>query len=144
MNKVTYLAVFEKNNKNGYGVFFPDLPGCITVGENFYDAERKAEEALGLHYYGLELEEEKIPKASTEIKKKDLEGVEKFLVVPITIFPDIVRNKIDNKRVKTNVTLPRWLKQLAEERKVNFSRLLESSLLEFLELENIPNKKIGS
>lgn len=29
MRKLTYLAVFEPSD-DGYGVYFPDLPGCIT------------------------------------------------------------------------------------------------------------------
>ena len=56
--------------------------------------------------------------------------------MPITIHPDIYRLKRDNERVKTNTTLPAWLKRIAEEKKVNYSRLLESALLEYLQIPN--------
>ena len=45
----------------------------------------------------------------------------------VTIYPDL-----NNKAVKTNVTIPAWLKELAEEKGVNFSQLLQTSLREYL------------
>ncbi|HUU41871.1 MAG TPA: hypothetical protein VMW42_13120 [Desulfatiglandales bacterium] len=36
------------------------------------------------------------------------------VIVPITVFPDIVKNEMDNRAVKTNITLPSWLKELGE------------------------------
>lgn len=30
MRKLTYLAVLEPSSDNGYGVYFPDIPGCIV------------------------------------------------------------------------------------------------------------------
>ena len=58
-------------------------------------------------------------------------------VMPITIHPDLYRAKRDNERVKTNITLPAWLKRIAEENKVNYSRLLEVALIDYLNLPNI-------
>ena len=54
MRKLTYLAVFEPT-EDGYSVYFPDLPGCISVGSDFEDARRQATDALGLHVYVLRL-----------------------------------------------------------------------------------------
>lgn len=39
---------------------------------------------------------------------------------------------MDNKRVKTNVTIPLWLKDVAEANDVNYSKLLELALIEYL------------
>ena len=52
MRKITYLAVFE-SIESGYSVYFPDLPGCVSYGESFEDAQKQAAEALGLHIYGM-------------------------------------------------------------------------------------------
>ena len=52
----------------------------------------------------------------------------------ITIHPDLVRMKKDNERIKTNITLPAWLKRIAEEQKVNYSRLLETALIDYLQI----------
>ena len=53
MHKLSYLAVFEPT-ETGYSVYFPNLPGCITCGESFEDAQREAVDALSLHIYGME------------------------------------------------------------------------------------------
>lgn len=57
-----------------------------------------------------------------------------FLVSPVSIYPDMVRNELDNRRVKTNTTLPAWLKDAAEQKGVNYSHLLEAALIDYLGL----------
>jgi predicted RNase H-like HicB family nuclease len=54
MRKLTYLAVLEANGEGGYGVFFPDVPGCISCGDDVEEALGMAREALELHIYGME------------------------------------------------------------------------------------------
>jgi len=54
------------------------------------------------------------------------------VVVAITIFPDIVKNEMDNRSVKTNITLPAWLKELAEKQGANFSQITQAALKEYL------------
>lgn len=132
MRKLTYLAVFEPS-ESGYSVYFPDLPGCISVGDNFESAQKHAIEALELHVYGMEKDGEVIPEPSKTpiIDPMTSNG---YLVSPVSIFPDIVKNELDNKAVKTNVTLPSWLKELAEEKKVNYSKLLQAALIDYLDI----------
>ena len=43
-----YIALIELDGKN-CGVVFPDLPGCISVGDDYEDAVRMAHEALSLY-----------------------------------------------------------------------------------------------
>jgi hypothetical protein len=50
------------------------------------------------------------------------------IVVPVSIYPDIVKNEIDNRREKTTVTIPRRLKDAAESEGINYSRLLETAI----------------
>ena len=38
--------------------------------------------------------------------------------------------EIDNRRVKMNVTIPAWVKELAAEKGLNSSRLLEAAILD--------------
>ena len=130
MRKLSYLAIFEPG-KDGYGVYFPDLPGCISYGATFEGAQQEAADALGLHIYGMEKDGEVIPEPSKVIEA-DPDTAPGYLIAPVVIFPDMVRNELDNKRVKTNVTLPAWLKEAAEEEGVNYSRVLETALYEYL------------
>jgi len=130
MRKATYLAVFEPS-ADGYAVSFPDLPGCVSFGSSLEDATREAGDALGLHLYGMEKDGDLIPPPSS-VPVIDPDTVPGFLVCPVTVYPDIVRNELDNRRVKTNITIPAWLKDAAEQRGVNYSRLLESALMDYL------------
>lgn len=131
MRKLTYLAVLEPS-ADGYGVFFPDLPGCISFGETILDTQKNAQEALELHIYGMEKDNDPIPEPSVQLSKEDTDGC---VVTAVTIFPDIVKNDMESRRVKTNVTIPLWLKELAEAQKVNYSKLLENSLREYLGIQ---------
>lgn len=137
MRKLTYLAVFEPNNSGGYGVSFPDLPGCISYGDSFEAAQREAEDALGLHIYGMEQDGDQIPKPS-KTPEIDPEMTAGYLVSPVAVFPDLVRDELDNRRVKTNVTIPAWVKSIAQERNLNCSKLLEAAILDVSGVRPLP------
>jgi predicted RNase H-like HicB family nuclease len=130
MRKLTYLAVFEKDENPGISVYFPDVQGCVTCGDNYDHALYMAKEALSLHIYGMEKDGETAPERADRVPKTDAGD----MVVPITIFPDIVKDELNNRRVKTTITLPYWLKSIAEDEGVNYSRLLENALKETLGL----------
>ena len=112
MIEFTYLAVFEPT-ETGCSVYFPDLPGCVSYGENFEDEQKQVAEALGLHIYGMEKDGDEIPVPS-KAPQVDSETAPGFIVSPVTVFPDLVRNELDNRAVKTNLTIPAWLKEMAE------------------------------
>ncbi|MCI9488409.1 type II toxin-antitoxin system HicB family antitoxin [Lachnospiraceae bacterium 48-42] len=131
MLNLTYLAVLEVGEGGSYSVSFPDLPGCFSYGSNLAEAQRMAEEAASLHVYGMERDGDEIPAPSLNLSRKHTEG---NVVMPVTIHPDLYRAKRDNERIKTNITLPAWLKRIAEEQKVNYSRLLETALIDYLQL----------
>ena len=131
MLNLTYLAVLEPGEDGSYGISFPDLPGCFSFADNLAEAEQMAAEAAELHVYGMEKDGEAIPEPSTSLPPEVTAGM---VVMPVTIHPDMYRLKRDNERVKTNTTLPAWLKRIAEEQKVNYSRLLETALLDYLQI----------
>ncbi len=130
MRKASYMAVFEPSG-DGYGVYFPDLPGCISYGSTFEQAAAAAAEALGLHLYGMEKDGDEIPAPSPR-PHIDPDTAPGYLVSLVTVYPDVVRGELDNRRVKTNVTIPAWIKDEAEARGVNYSKLLEAALLEYI------------
>ena len=128
MNKLTYLAVCEPDGNNGFGVYFPDLPGCVTYGSDIDDARKNAKEALELHIYGMQEDGECIPEPQQFIADTNKGDC----VLAITIYPELVKNELDNRRVKTNCTIPAYLKREGEKEGVNFSQLLEYALKELL------------
>lgn len=139
MKKLTYLAVCEPDGENGFGVYFPDLPGCVTYGSDIDDAKINAKEALELHIYGMQEDGEVLPdpKQSIEDTKKG------DCILAITVYPELVKNELDNRRVKTNCTIPAYLKREGEKEGVNFSQLLEYALKELLSGSNNKTMKFG-
>ena len=129
MKKVTYLAIMEPAGGGSYGVYFPDLPGCSSMGDNFEHANRMAEEALGLHLWSMERDGDPIPAPTVPPFEDTPAGA---IIAAVTIFPEIVKNEMDNRAAKTNVTIPAWLKELAERENINFSQVLQTALKERL------------
>ena len=61
----SYIALIHKEAASDFGVFFPDLPGCVTAGTTLDEARAFAEEALALHLAGLAEDGEAAPEPST-------------------------------------------------------------------------------
>ena len=64
MNKLFYPAIFHKAEEGGYWVTFPDIPECMTQGDDMTNAYEMAVDALGLAITSREDEKETIPSAS--------------------------------------------------------------------------------
>jgi predicted RNase H-like HicB family nuclease len=124
-----FPAVFEPGENKAYVVSFPDLPGCYTQGDNLEEALRMAKEALELHLYCMEDEGDEIPEATAPEKAKAPDGA---FVVPIEAYMIPIRDSMANKAISKTVTLPRWLNDLAEEKRVNFSGVLQTALKQHL------------
>ena len=59
-----YPAIIETDEHGGFGVFFPDLPGCVSAGDTVDEAARGAAEALALHLQGMLEDREVVPAPS--------------------------------------------------------------------------------
>ncbi len=44
-----YNVVFTKEKEGGYSVAVPDLPGCLSQGDTFEEAEKNIKEAMELY-----------------------------------------------------------------------------------------------
>ena len=125
-----FPAVFEAGESKAYVVSFPDLPDAILRGTPW----RKHcgwPERLLKHLYSMEEEGDRIPEPTPPEKVKIPEGA---FVAPVFAYMIPIRDAMANKAVNKTVTLPRWLNDLAEQRKVNFSGLLQTALKQYLGL----------
>lgn len=129
MDRYIYIAVFDYD-EDGYTVTFPDLPGCITCGDDMEEAYMMAKEALELHLYGMEEDGDEIPVPSKPIDIK-LDDKNKFTAL-IEAYMPLVRDQMANKSVKKTLTIPKWLNDLAEKHNINFSQTLQSALKQYL------------
>ena len=129
-----YPAIFSYE-EDGVHIVFPDLPGCITFGKDERDAVRAAREALTLHLYGMEQDEEAIPPPSSMMTLAEQEALQKnevFLLVEA--FMPTFREKQSKRFVKKTLSVPYWMNVEAERIGLNFSQTLQNAILQKLEL----------
>jgi predicted RNase H-like HicB family nuclease len=87
MARMTYWAVLERGEDGGFGVFFPDLDGCITLGETAAEAAENAREALSLHLETMEEAGQELPaprdlrELKAEIERDRVLNIEAYLLV---------------------------------------------------------------
>ena len=125
MNKLFYPAVFHKAEEGGFWVTFPDMPECMTQGEDMTHAYEMAVEALGLAITSRLEEKETIPVASQPDEINQEDG---FLVV---VEFDILeyKKKHNARAVKKTLSIPEWLNEEAMKRGLNFSQVLQEALM---------------
>ena len=116
---------------DGIAVYFPDLDGCVSFGENERQAYYNAKEALALHLYGMEQDADEIP-APSEARGIPISENEKTVL--IEVFMPAFRAKQANKFIKKTLTIPEWLNIVAEKNNVNFSQLLQKAIKEHLQI----------
>lgn len=126
--KLTYPACFypDEEKKGAYAVVVPDLPGCVSGGDSLADAILMATDAAS-GWVLDELEDGKpAPKASPlESITPDSGGFVSMLVLDM----DAYAERYGEKAVRKNLTIPAWLNTFAENNHINFSQVLQDSLI---------------
>lgn len=136
-NTYEYVAIFDYA-EDGINIYFPDLPGCFSCADNTKEALHNAEEVLGLYMTYYEDEGLEIPEP-TPIEKITLKENEKPILV--SVWMPLVRSEVEVVSVKKTLTLPAWLNKLAEEQKINFSKVLQAALKDILKAKRIIGKE---
>ncbi len=123
-DRYVFPAIFEYCEES-YTVTFPDLPGCITEGKDVDEALKMAKEAMELHIYNMEDDKENIPAPS---KPESIKLPKHSFTSLIEVWMPPVRNEMRNEYIKKTLTIPKWLNDIALERKLNFSQLLQTAV----------------
>lgn len=125
MKKMFYPAVFHRAEEGGYWITFPDIPECITEGDNMEEAYNMAVDALGLALTDRIKEKQDLPKAS-EVDDIKEDGT----VVVVQFDLEEYNRKHNNRAVKKTLSIPEWLNEEALAMNINFSQVLQEALLE--------------
>lgn len=129
--KLTYPAIFYKG-EGGYAVEVPDLPGCTSGGATLAEAILMGTDAAS-GWVLTELEDGKpVPSASLI---GDIRPEDGAFVSMLVLDMDVYTEKYGNKAVRKNLTIPAWLNTFAESRHVNFSQVLQDSLMALYQQE---------
>jgi len=87
-----YVAIIEDAGPDyAVGVWFPDLPGCTSAGDNIDDALRNAPEALELYAESFEADGKPLPRPRTltelRIDPEIADDIKTYMVALVE-FPD--------------------------------------------------------
>jgi predicted RNase H-like HicB family nuclease len=126
-----YPAILTQYKDNNIGITFPDLPGCVSDADTMEEAVKNAKEVLALHLFGMEEDNIEIPEPSP-IDKLKLDKNDIPLLV--NVYMPLYREAIQNTSVKTTVTMPQWLKTMAEKNNINFSQVIQVALKQKLNI----------
>ena len=126
MQKLFYPSIFHKAEEGGFWVSFPDIPECLTEGDDMRQAYEMAFDALGLVISDKIKNEETLPTPSPADEINTEDG---YLVI---IEFDLLeyQRKHNNRAVKKTLSIPAWLNEAAIRAGVNFSQVLQEALLE--------------
>lgn len=114
---VTYYPAIIERGPEGYGVFFPDLPGCTSAGDTVQEAAINAEQALTGHVLMMAEYGDPIPAPS------QLDQVESDPEVD-EVARILVRAETPGKVIRINVTLDEGLISAIDRVASNRSRFL--------------------
>jgi predicted RNase H-like HicB family nuclease len=132
--KDTYIfpAIFDYA-EDGISIEFPDLPGCLPCADSSETAVKNAKEALQLHLYGMEQDNEEIPEP-TPFNEIKLEPNQILFLTEVFMPP--FRERMRTRYVKKTLSIPSWLNAEAEHCGINFSAILQQALKNELHIQN--------
>lgn len=126
--KLIYPAVFHNEDESVW-VEFPDLEGCQSFGDNVKEALEGAKEALEGYCITLLEQKRKLPDPSDILSiKTDKDSFTSLVEV------DLTTRLSKQKSVKKTLTVPAWLNDMAVEKGINFSAVLQEGLAKSLGL----------
>ena len=128
-----FIAIFDYED-DGINIYFPDIEEAISCAKDTKEALKNAKEVLELTLYNREEDKIKIPEP-TPLEKIKCKENEK--TVAISVWMPLVRNEMEEQSVKKTLTISCWLNKLAEEQNINFSKLLQSALKEYLKIKRV-------
>jgi len=126
MKKLFYPALFHKAEGGGFWVSFPDIPECLTRGEDMEQAYEMAVDALGLALACREKDHQPLPPCSDP--SAIAPEPDSFLAV-IGFDMLAYKKRTSSRAVKKTLSIPEWLNEAAMAMDLNFSQILQEALL---------------
>lgn len=122
-NNLVVFPAIVSFNENRYTVDFIDLKDCSGTGNSIQDACGMAQKRM----ISFLQAHPNLPKPNLDFSKTQLDPNQ--LIVLISADMHVFR---DTRAVKKTLTIPSWLNDLAIEKGINFSHVLQKALKEEL------------
>jgi len=129
--KGAYPIILQKT-EDGYYVNIPDFE-IGTQGDSIADAMEMARDAIGLTGVDMEDDGKTLPEPYTVKFEQEKDDIVTLVDVDFTEY----RRRADNRAVKKNCTIPYWMSVAADKAGVNYSRLLQDAITNFLGLNKV-------
>ena len=120
MERRYFPAQVEEGLNGSFGVWFVDLPGCVSAGKSIAEALEGAHEALALHIAGMLEDGDEIPMASRPKLEKGSIAVSMVVVT------------LPGKKKRVNVTIDEGVLAAIDAVTNNRSEFLEKAALKEL------------
>lgn len=127
MQKLFYPAIFHLAEEGGFWITFPDLPECMTQGDDMPHAYEMAVDALGLAITSRKREKQEIP-APSQPYEIEISTGECCVIIEFDMLA--YQKRTNSKAVKKTLTIPEWLNEEALSLGINFSQVLQEALLQ--------------
>ena len=130
--KLAYPAVFTpyEDGTGGFVVEFPDLPGCVTGGDDMAEAIFMAEDAAS-GWVLTELEEGRGAPKPSAFREVHTEPGQFINMIALDM--DSYAAKYGDKAVKKTLTIPAWLNTYVENHNISCSAVLQVALSKMAE-----------
>lgn len=126
MQKGAYPVILKRED-DGYYVEIPDFD-IGTQGDSIADAMEMARDAIGLMGIDMQDDGKELPMPYQSEVKPEKGDIVTLVDVDFSEY----RKKVDNRAVKKNCTIPYWMSVAADKAGVNYSRLLQEAIANFL------------
>ena len=129
--KLLYPAIFTPfDDGDGFTVEVPDLPGCVTEGDNLIEAIEMGTDAASGWILGEIEDGNGFPSASNNVEAP-VGSFVNLLVLDI----DSYAEQYGNKAVRRNITVPAWLDTYAQKNHLSLSKVVQDTLLTLAQKE---------
>ncbi|MGN0304691.1 MAG: type II toxin-antitoxin system HicB family antitoxin [Lachnospiraceae bacterium] len=135
MNKLFYPAIFHRAEEGGFWITFPDIPECMTQGDDIQQAYEMAVDALGLALTSREEEKQEIPVPSDPYNITT--ATDEFCAV-IEFDMLAYKKRTNSKAIKKTLSIPEWLNEEATALGINFSQVLQEALMQKIGIKSKP------
>jgi Uncharacterized conserved protein len=109
--KTYYIAGFVPEEDGKYSVYFPDIPGCQTWGENLAHATENAADALRTMLEAMTRDNDAIPQPSSLANvRHEVQAIRRQDELPYsddTVYQLVSAPSLDQTPVRINISLPR-------------------------------------
>ncbi|MDR3294966.1 MAG: type II toxin-antitoxin system HicB family antitoxin [Clostridiales Family XIII bacterium] len=122
--KYVYPVVFSPD-ADGFCVYAPDLPGCVTEAADYADGIGKIREGLCGMLYILERDGMPVPLPSDPLA---VEREADDLVSLVDIDTDAYKRRVGSRAVRRTISIPEWMDDLASQTGVSLSQITQEAL----------------